>query len=56
MYGKNAHVIKLEKGTKVYHPSDSADAAEVVVEGVDISKSQQWELEDFKKVEKDGYF
>jgi hypothetical protein len=48
LYGKNfkdSYVIKLEKGTVIYHPSDESDGAEVVIQGQTILNSKKLSLE-----------
>ena len=47
-YGDNPHIIKLEPGTKIYHPGNNADHFEVVVMGKDLNVSQGLKKEDFK--------
>ncbi len=47
-YGDNPYIVKLEAGTKIYHPGKNADLFEVVVRGKDVNKSQGIKKSDFK--------
>ena len=47
MFGSMPYIIRLDKGTEVYHPSYNADSGEIVIKGSDIQDSQKFKLDEF---------
>ena len=46
-FGSNPYIIRLDKGTEIYHPSFNADSGEVIIKGSDIQDSQKFKLDEF---------